>query len=61
MQHRAERLAFDQLHGDERQAVGFADFVNDADVRMIERGGGARFTHQPGAAVGSAKRTPAAP
>src|SRR5215472_14650275 len=38
-----ERLAFNQLHGDEILAVGLADFVDDADVRVIERRGGARF------------------
>ena len=32
-----ERLALEQLHGDERLAVLFADLVNRADVRMIER------------------------
>ena len=38
-----ERLALEQLHGDERLAVLFADLVNRADVRMIERRGRARL------------------
>ena len=38
-----ERLALEQLHGDERTAFEFADIVNGADVGMIERGRGARF------------------
>ena len=55
VQHRAERPSFDQLHGDIGLPLGFADFVHRADVRMIERGGGARFTHQPGACGGIVK------
>ncbi len=38
-----QRLAFQQLHGDERTALEFANVVNGADVRMVERGSGARF------------------
>ena len=38
-----ERFAFEQLHGDERLAIVLANFVNRADVRMIQAGGGARF------------------
>ena len=38
-----QRLAFQQLHGDEGLPVGFVDFVNGADVRMIERGRGLGF------------------
>ena len=38
-----ERHAVEQFHGDEAEAVGFADFVNGADVGVIERGGGAGF------------------
>ena len=33
-----ERDAFDVLHRDERSAVDFADFVDLADIRMIESG-----------------------
>ena len=39
-----ESLAFEQFHGDEHAAVGFVDFVDGADVGVIERGGGARFS-----------------
>ena len=38
-----ERLAFEILHGDEEAAAIFGDFVNRADVGMIQRGGGASF------------------
>ncbi len=39
-----ERLAFEKFHGDERAALEIADVVDGADVWMIERGCGARFT-----------------
>ena len=49
-----ERLAFDELHDDVRPAVVLADFVDRADVRMIERGHGARLAqHAP---LGSGSR-----
>ena len=32
----AQRLPFDELHGNERTAVGFTHLVDGADVRMIE-------------------------
>ena len=38
-----QRLALEQLHGDERPPSCFADVVNRADVRMIQRGSSARF------------------
>ena len=38
-----QRLSLQQFHGDEMFAVGFVDFVNRADVRMVERGGGEGF------------------
>ena len=38
-----ERLAFQELHRDERLPIGFVNLVNRADVRVIERGGGAGF------------------
>ena len=47
---RAERLAFEQLHGDEDLAVGFIDVVDLADVGVRDGGGSARFTPQPLAA-----------
>ncbi len=40
---RVEARAVDQLHRDERRAVVFVDLVDGDDVRMVERGGGARF------------------
>jgi hypothetical protein len=39
--------ALDILHHDEGLSVGFADFVNRADVRVIQRRGVLRFAHQP--------------
>jgi len=33
-----QRAAFEQLHGDKRPALEFADIVNRADIRMIESG-----------------------
>ena len=59
-----ERPAFDVLHHEEVQRAagrvrprrmhgGFApDVVQDADVRVLERGGRARFVFEPAAAVG---------
>jgi hypothetical protein len=41
-----ERSALDQLQGDVCVPVGLPNFVDRADVRMIQRGGGARFAHQ---------------
>jgi hypothetical protein len=38
-----ERGALQEFHGDESLAVFFADVVNRADIRVIERGGGLRF------------------
>ena len=39
-----ERLPFEQLHGDEVPPALMPDLVNRADVGMVQRGGGARFT-----------------
>ena len=36
-----KRHAIDILHGNERFAVDFSDFVDLADVGVVERGGGA--------------------
>ena len=41
---RIERLPLDQLHRQEAHAVGFLGRVDRDDVRVIERGDGARFT-----------------
>ena len=42
-----QRLAVEEFHGDEAPALVLADFVNRADVRMVERGGRARFALEP--------------
>ncbi len=46
-QHIAELLAPDELHRDERHAVGFADFVDDGDVGMLDERRGTRLVQQP--------------
>ncbi len=47
-----QRLAFHELHGDERQSVfGLADVVDDADVRMIECRSGFGLGQEPPPAV----------
>src|SRR5580700_12249612 len=38
-----ERLAVEILHGDEPLAIAFIDFVDGADIRMIQRRSGLRF------------------
>ena len=38
-----ESLPFDELHHDKGPAVVLTDFVNRADIGMIQCGGGARF------------------
>src|SRR5580658_4015811 len=38
-----ERLAFQQLHGDEVTSAVLADLVDGADIRVIQSGGGARL------------------
>ena len=49
-----ERLAFDQLHGDEVDVVGFLDRIDGHDVGVIERGDGASLALEAGEAVGIA-------
>ena len=39
-----KRCAFHEFHGNERLAVLLIDFVDGADVRMIQRGGRTRFS-----------------
>ena len=46
-QHRVQRLAGDVLHGDVWLAAGLTDFVNGADVGVVEARGGAGFAQQP--------------
>jgi hypothetical protein len=43
----AERLAFEQLHGDELRALELVDLVDGADVRVVQRRRRARFTQKP--------------
>ena len=42
-----ERLALDDFHRDVGAAIGFADIVNRADVRMVEGCRRARLSQQP--------------
>lgn len=35
------------LHGNEVDSVGFIDVINGDDVRMVQRGGGLGFQHEP--------------
>ena len=42
-----QTLAVDVLHDDEDAVVFFADFVDGADVGMVERGGGLGLVDQP--------------
>jgi len=39
-----EGLALEKLHGDEVPPVGFPNFIDGADVGMVEGGSGTRFT-----------------
>jgi hypothetical protein len=48
----SELPPFDELHDDEGGRAFLADFVNCADVWMIQRGRRARFAEQLGAARG---------
>ncbi len=43
---RAQRLAVDELHGDERFAVMFPDVEDADDVLVLEHAGGIRFLHE---------------
>ena len=47
-----ERLAFDELHGEEVDAVGLFDGENGDDVRVIESRDGAGFALEAGEAFG---------
>jgi hypothetical protein len=38
-----QRLALQQLHGDERAQLVFANIVDDADIRVIQSRGGPGF------------------
>ena len=44
-----QRLAVDVLHHEEEHIFDFIDFVDRADVRMIDGGRGASFSQEPGA------------
>ena len=53
-----QRLALEQLHGDEQAAGVFADLVDLADVGMVDAGRRARFTPQALARRLVARRAP---
>ena len=42
-----ERLAAEQLHGDEERLAILADLEDLTDVRMVDRGRGSRLVHEP--------------
>src|SRR5207237_10632217 len=50
--HRSQRSALDELHDDEPMSIRFANLVNRHDVRMVERGRGARFALESRASIG---------
>ena len=50
-------MTFQQLHHDEVTAVLLADFVDYADVRVIERRGGAGFALETLVGIGSVVRS----
>ena len=43
----AERLAFDQLHDEKRDALRVADVVDRADLRVVQARDDARFAVEP--------------
>ena len=51
-----ERRSLDQLENQRRQAIGFFEAVNRADVRMVERGKQARFACETGTALGVGRK-----
>ena len=51
-EHVAKALAADELHRDERRALGFAHFVDRGDVRMLQRRRGLGLLHEAAAALG---------
>ena len=56
----AERLAAHVRHGEEDEALGFADAIDRNDVRMRERRGHARLAQEALANVGARRRAPRA-
>jgi hypothetical protein len=44
--HFGQRFAFDEFHRDKRLAIGFVDFVDGGDVRMIQSRGGLGFAQE---------------
>ena len=54
LEARGERLALEMRHDQIVRAVGFADVVDAADVRMVQRGDRPRLALEPGAQIGIA-------
>ena len=50
-----ESLAVEELHHEEVAALVFVDVVNNADVRVVQRGGRARFAAETFERVGIAR------
>ena len=47
-----ERPPLEELHGDKRPALEFADIVNRTDIGVVESGRGARFAAKPLVSLG---------
>ena len=54
LEARGQRLAVEMRHDEVVRAVDVADVVDAADVRMVERGDGARLALEAGARIGIA-------
>ena len=54
--HRHQRLAFDKLHREEAPILDITDLIDGDDVRVVERGGGARFLFEAAKRVGVARQ-----
>ncbi len=48
----AERLPLQQFHGNEGSPIGFVNFVNRADVWMVQRRGGFRLPLETAESLG---------
>ena len=52
----AERVSFEKLRHDEREALVHTRVVNGDDVRMVQAGGCTRFAFEPALAIGVTRR-----